>query len=283
MSLAALRCDACGGALAVPVGASAPRCVFCGDTHLAPVEADPVDPPEGFLPFALDEAAARATFRAFVRRSPWTPGAVRAGDAPLVRALVPAWSWAGEVETHWTALVDGPDGPEPRAGSDRREVQGVLIPSSQALSARELDGVAPFHAAPLRPTAAADAPWEVGSLTRVRALEAGRRGMEAVVREALHAALAPSRLRVAAVVPAPRGVPLLLPVWIATFQHRGRAFRVVINGQSGRVVGAVPVSWRRVLVTVALAVGFAGLVALVGLIVLVGVLVSRPVGFLSNF
>ena len=36
-----------------------------------------------------------------------------------------------------------------------------------------------------------------------------------------------------------------MPVWIAAYRYRGRAFRFVVNGQSGQVVGERPWSaWK---------------------------------------
>jgi LSD1 subclass zinc finger protein len=285
MSLAALRCDGCGGALAFPPGAAHPRCAFCGDDHLAPIETDPVDTPEGFIPFSVDAEAARALVRAHVTRSPWTPGVVRRAEDALVPVLVPAWSWSGVVETHWTALVEVPGRPggEPRAGRMERDIRGVLIPSSEALSARELDGIAPFRREALRPLDATDTPWEVGSLTRLRAQAAGRAGMEAVVAEALRDQLQALRLRTAAVVRDPSGEALLLPVWIAAVPYAGRTYRVVVNGQSGRIVGELPRSRRRLAAALVLALGVVGLTALVVLLVFLGIFLARTRGHLSVF
>ena len=39
---------------------------------------------------------------------------------------------------------------------------------------------------------------------------------------------------------------VLLPVWIATYSHQGKVFRLLVNGQTGEVVGNVPRSWTKV-------------------------------------
>ena len=50
---------------------------------------------------------------------------------------------------------------------------------------------------------------------------------------------------------------VLLPVWLAAYKYRGKTYRFVVNGQSGRVQGERPYSaWK-----IAAAVGL-GLVAL---------------------
>ncbi len=54
---------------------------------------------------------------------------------------------------------------------------------------------------------------------------------------------------------------VLLPVWITTYQHGGKVFRMLVHGQSGRCVGKAPVSRAKV-VTAALLVAAIGVVVL---------------------
>ena len=64
---------------------------------------------------------------------------------------------------------------------------------------------------------------------------------------------------------------VLLPVWIATFQHKGKVFRMLVNGQTGEVVGSVPKSKTKigcavgcVVLLVLGAMGLVGLIAAIG-------------------
>jgi hypothetical protein len=38
----------------------------------------------------------------------------------------------------------------------------------------------------------------------------------------------------------------LMPVWISAYRYRDRAFRFLVNGQTGEVVGESPVAWWKV-------------------------------------
>ncbi len=58
---------------------------------------------------------------------------------------------------------------------------------------------------------------------------------------------------------------VLLPVWVATWTWKGRVLRLLVNGQTGEVVGKVPRSWAKigalvlaVLLALGLALGCAG-------------------------
>jgi len=45
---------------------------------------------------------------------------------------------------------------------------------------------------------------------------------------------------------------VLLPIWVAAYRYGGRSFRIVINGQTGRVQGERPYSaWKIALAVIA--------------------------------
>ena len=39
---------------------------------------------------------------------------------------------------------------------------------------------------------------------------------------------------------------MLLPVWSLAYTFKGRHFRVLVHGQTGRVVGEAPYSWIKI-------------------------------------
>ena len=47
-------------------------------------------------------------------------------------------------------------------------------------------------------------------------------------------------------------VYMMLPVWFYTFMHGGRPYTILVNGQTGRVVGMMPWSFNKVKVFAAL-------------------------------
>ena len=46
---------------------------------------------------------------------------------------------------------------------------------------------------------------------------------------------------------------VLLPVWSLVYRHAGRPYRVLVHGQTGRVVGRAPWSWVKIGLVVLLA------------------------------
>ncbi len=51
---------------------------------------------------------------------------------------------------------------------------------------------------------------------------------------------------------------LLLPVWIAAYQFKGKIYRFIVNGQTGKVSGKKPVSWGKVIIAILIATGVIG-------------------------
>ena len=43
---------------------------------------------------------------------------------------------------------------------------------------------------------------------------------------------------------------VLLPVWIASYPYKGKVYRYMVNGETGKVQGQKPVSWIRVSIAV---------------------------------
>lgn len=269
MSVRAVRCEACGGAVAFPAGAATPACLFCGSTVLVATPApEGIEPPEGFLPFRVDADAARAAFRRFASSSIWYPGDLRHARLDIHAVLVPAWRWSATLETTWAALLPAPtrSGKRPHSGADRTAVDGVLIPASQALSRHELDAIAPFaigadEGTRLEPVGG-DTPYETGSLTRTAAQLAGQAGLQAVRQRALLSETGARELRTSVVFHDLTGGPLLLPVWIGAYRRGDSVYRIVINGQTGALTGKAPISYARV------ALAVFGVLALFGLLLL---------------
>jgi hypothetical protein len=54
---------------------------------------------------------------------------------------------------------------------------------------------------------------------------------------------------------------MLLPMWVGAFQYQSRTFRVLINGQTGRVAGDKPIDWSKAVIIAVSAVLIVGLIA----------------------
>ena len=48
--------------------------------------------------------------------------------------------------------------------------------------------------------------------------------------------------------------PILLPVWVMAYKYKETVYRFLINGQTGRATGHAPLSWKKLIVAMAIAI-----------------------------
>ena len=267
MSLNAITCGACGGAIALQAGKRFPACLFCGSEALSEKPmAEGVEAPEVFLAFETDLSAATGSFQKFTRSSIWYPSDLRDATVELNQVLLPAWSWSGRVEGHYAALVSAStrSGKRPVSGTDSGTYKGVMVPSSKAISRAELGKISPFDADKAKDIAAEGPglPYEIGALTRTAARAQGCEAMEERHKASVRSSLRASDLRMSAIFHDVEGRPLLLPIWIGAYRRKEKMYRVVINGQTGKLTGEAPLSFWRIAFAVSLVLGLLGALAL---------------------
>jgi hypothetical protein len=52
---------------------------------------------------------------------------------------------------------------------------------------------------------------------------------------------------------------ILVPVWVLTYQSRGKAYQVVINGITGKIGGHYPLSYVKIFFAILIVLGIGGL------------------------
>ncbi len=278
MSLQAVNCSECGGAVAMEIGAVDPQCLFCGSAALTRTEIpEEVEPPGGVVPFSVDEDGADAAFRTFAKSSIWYPSDIRRARLELKPLLLPAWVWSGEIETHYAGLVrsSSRSGKRPVSGQHTARLAGVLVPASSALSRAELAAISPFDCGSEVPFSPDDleTPYELGLLTRTAATEEARDSLERLHRGQLSGEIGASSLNVSCLYRELSGRPLLLPVYIGTYRRGKDFYRVVISGQTAALTGKAPLSMWKILGAIFGAFGCLGLIGLV--ILLFGAVASQ--------
>lgn len=199
MALIAVTCESCGGSVATRPGQRAPTCLFCGaETLIEEPAPEGVEHPERFIPFVVDAGKAQMLFKEWAGRKFWAPGEIRRATLDLNELLLPAWTWAGQVETHWAAIVRGAtrSGKRPASGQESYAVDGMLVPASKTLRRQELAEISPFHTGDERDFVREEAvaPYELGSLTRSAATRAAQEELAGQHRTRLQAQLSASRL-----------------------------------------------------------------------------------------
>ncbi len=285
--VAALSCPQCGAVVEMPPERAAGACAFCR-TPLVAAVADG-DRADFVAPFEVSRAQAAERLRQHLRARVWAPGDVRRLDPDrldgvlvpfLIHDAIARSSYTARVGAdYWVTTGFGKNRKRRRetewfelAGGHVAERRGHLVSGSRGLPEAEANELEPFDLGKLRPfDPALVAGWiaERPTITRDEALKTATSELERVENEAIRRFLPGDHARDVRSVTdlSDVGVRMaLLPAWIATFRSGERAMRLLVNGQTGEVVGRVPVSAVKVAVAIVLPLAILGVLALLAAI-----------------
>ena len=269
--LRVLECQNCGARVALEESVTAESCVYCGAAAVLDQEANRNTlRPESLVPLELGKDHARASFQKWLRRLWFRPNDLKqVKAATAVGVYVPFWTFDCNVDSQWTAQagyyehVTRPHmtskGMRTRRerrvrwkkASGRRSdsYDDFLVHASAGLDealVSKLGGFDTGGLVPYRPHYLAgwraeeyqvdlEQGWRNG-LARIVELQEARCGGDVPGDTFRH-------LQVENHVRGVRWKHVLLPIWSLTYRYRGQTFVVLVNGQSGVVVGRAPWSW----------------------------------------
>lgn len=269
----ARSCEACGAVVSLPAERIADQCPWCGSRLVDASAAAHID---AVCPFVVSERAATTRLREHVADAFWAPRELRqlarSGQLrpkALRGVLVPYYAFDGVTQSRWQARI-GIDwwrtevvrDEQGRARKQRvretewHELRGTAVGEfvaqlqcgSTALHEHEVAGLGRFDlgtAVAFDPRVlagfAAELPAlradEVAHAAMTAARAAATRRIEAEVLPGDH----PSLTSIATEVRFAPPKLALVPVWIASYRHRGRTHRLLVHGQCGRCVGRPPI------------------------------------------
>jgi ribosomal protein S27AE len=271
-------CGQCSASTVVAPASTSERCPFCGATALlAAAEDSEMVAPQAIIPMGRPAAAISAGLGRWLKQGFFIPDDLAhvARDRRLQPVYVPFWSFNATLNARWKARVAVEQGRsrrwEWRTGERISFHTHHLQPGTRSLPAELLRQAEPFEMAQvLEYDPAYLAGWPAGSydVSLAQASLEARESMIQAARRELQFKAAPghavSELSVTSSEFTGQSFQLvLLPLWIGTYQYRKRPYRVLVNGQTGKIAGDRPVDRVKV-----------ALVAVAGLIVVGGLLLA---------
>lgn len=285
------QCTQCGATIEMDVRALSAQCAYCDaplvDEQRATTRLDAV------APFRVTREIAVAKLHEYLRARPWAPRAVKTlaiGGRSLRGVLVPHWvldgvvrsSYDAAVGVHWHETESYRDSKGNRrtrlvrrtewfqlAGTAARQVESHVVSASMGLPEAESNALEPFDlgwALPVDSRLLSGFEAELPSIARDRALITASEELRTTESRRIQDTLLPGDVNrvehISSQVEIARCRAVLLPVWIATFTHRNVTRRLLVNGQTGRCAGDVPVSATKVTVAVVLGLLVLALIAL---------------------
>ena len=289
-----LRCENCGAEITIDPSARSYVCPFCDSTYV--VEFSPSDTgrqaPEFIVGFAIAPDAALERFRKWLADGGiWRPSDLRLAQVAdkLKGVYLPFWSfsmrahsrWSASIGEHWyrtetyTTTENGKTVTRTRqvqetewwnlAGEHHNYYSGYLVSGSKGLPQADALRIGPFQLPALKRYEPA---YLAGWLSEEYSVEA-----DAALAQCQQEFARREQSEVAAFLPGDtsRSVSvqsefseinsdlILLPVYLLSYRYGDKLYRFMLNGQTGRMAGARPLSAGRI----GLAVGIGVLVVVV--------------------
>ncbi|HEV2970792.1 MAG TPA: zinc ribbon domain-containing protein, partial [Pirellulales bacterium] len=259
-------CKGCGASMSYDASAGTLRCPFCGSTELEKRPDAKEIAPERIVPFVVTQEQAIGAMRQWLGSSYWRPGDLseQAAIVKMTPVYVPYWVFDGQTHTYWTAdSSHTPAGARsswyPITGQHEGTYQGLLVGASGALTPGETAALCPFDLSPAVPPDKIDlnnSIYERFTVPRKYARPLASQGFEQLEAAACRPSVPGSarNLKVNVRITDLTSQPMLVPVWIMAYRYQDRVFRFLANGQTGRVTGQAPLSWRKIAVAIAIVV-----------------------------
>lgn len=272
------HCENCGAEVTFSGATVSSTCPFCGSDHVVERVGSPGRIlPESVVPFAVDFDGAKARWRTWLGKGLFRPRRVLdlATGESLRGVYVPHWTydaraysrWTAEAGYHYTVTVgSGQDRRqetrtrwEPASGERTDTFDDLLVCASRGLDDRLMDEAKPFDLPKAEPYRAEYLSGFAAEEYTVSLPDGWGRAREIAnevqTRRCSHDVPGDTQrsLRVWTQYAGVTWKHLLLPLWIATYRWKGKTFRFMVNGQTGKVVGTAPVSAIKVALAVVLA------------------------------
>lgn len=277
-----LSCPNCGAQVEFDPALHAKECPFCATPVVTDTGTHRHIKPRGVLPFALDERAARQAMTDWLGSLWFAPNGLQdyARKGRKMQGIyVPYWTFDADTKTAYsgergtvhyetqTVMRNGKTERVQVAKIRWRRVQGrvarffddVLVLASTSLPKTYTDNLEPWDLpslVPYSPQYLAGFRAEGYSVDLEKGYEEARQKMARQIERDVRFDIGGDQQRVHAIDTDISDVTfkhILLPVWLAAYKFRGKTYRFVVNGRTGRVQGERP--WSAVKIAIAVVLG----------------------------
>lgn len=258
------RCSACHGEIMADQNTAVTSCPYCDNHVFIPSQFAEAFRPDYVIPFQVDKEQAKSLLRGFYERKPLLHGCFKnENQLDEVKGIyVPFWLFDCDTDNEMfykgTRIRNYRDARfeyiETKHYAIERRGKGVFrkIPAdgSSKMDDTFMEALEPYHYQDLKV-------FEPGYLAGFLAdkydvsVEAMEPRINERVRSSIEEAFRPSGY---ATVSSEGGnikteesqvSYALLPVWVLNTRYQGELYTFMINGQTGKIVGKLPVDWKR--------------------------------------
>ena len=282
-------CPNCGARISMDEALQASECPFCATPIVLDTGPRRQIKPKGVVPFALEERAARKAMNDWLGRLWFAPNGLQeyARKGRKMQGIyVPYWTYDADTKTRYTGqrgtayyvtrtvtrngkrqtIRERKIRWQAVSGRVARFFDDVLVLASRSLPKKYTDALEPWQLSdlsPYRPEFLAGFMAEGYTVELEEGFKEARAYMDAVIRRDIRFDIGGDEQRIGSVNTTISDVTfkhVLLPVWLAAYKYRGKSYRFVVNGQTGKVKGERPYSAWKIAFAVLLGLIVAGVI-----------------------
>ncbi len=289
-----IACESCGAKILFEALHRTTRCPYCDSPSVIDRPATPDRPDPVFaVGFTVDQMQAIAGVRRHVGSRKWAPAGLKNAAAERVRGIyVPTYLYSAHASSVFSARIGedyyvrvvstdskGRTRVKKKRKTEYRTLEGtheayvgdLLVTASRGIPNTEVEWLEPYDLAQLRRySPALISGWisEEPSLTREECLELARGESQSMIGRLLRRFMpgdSHSDLRYRTELRDEAIDLTLVPVWMLALRwhEKKQPIRILVNGQTGEVVGEIPISWTRIAATIAIGLGLLAVPVLV--------------------
>lgn len=289
-----IQCQTCAAQFTFDQNTHSGECPFCGTPIVVGTGQRKPIKPKSLLPFKVRQAEAQTAYRAWLKGLWFAPNQLKQyvrDETKLLGVYMPYWTY----DSHTTSAYRGQRGdtyqvPEtytsiedgrrvrrtrmvtkvrwtPASGTVSRFFDDVLVGASQSLPRAIVRRLQPWDLENLVPYNEQYLSGFRSEVYQIRLDEGFNQAvniMDRVIRNDVTRAIGGDLQRIDYIDTRHSRTTfkhLLLPLWSAAFRYRGKTYRFVINGRTGKVQGERPYSiWKIALAVLVATVGLIGLI-----------------------
>ncbi len=270
-----IHCDSCGAETIIPANQLTTECAFCSSLHIRPQQQEDILRPETMVPFKTDKKNAVIKFREWLKKRWLAPGNLKtlAREEKMSGVYIPFWTYDADTNSFYTAergtyyyvtetvFVKDSNGnrrPEQRrvrktswsftSGAFRHYFDDVLICASQTEGKNLIKKIEPFQ---MKELVSYKNEYLSGFMAEKYStgLEQGFNEAKTIIRSELNNMIRKQiiadevrNLRIQTSYSHVTFKQILLPIWISAYRYKDKAYKFLVNGQTGKVNGQAPVS-----------------------------------------
>jgi len=292
-----ISCQACGAKILFEPLQRTARCPYCDSPSVIDRPATPDRPdPVLVMGFSVDRREATNRMRRFVARKKLAPPGLRGRAADRVSGVyLPTYLYSAVASSTYSARIGedyyvtevsrdskGRTSVKRKrkteyfelSGPHRSYVGDVVVTASQGIPNDEVEAIEPFDLGGLRrfsPSMVSGWISEEPSMTREECLQLARRESTGKIRAILQRFMPGDSCRglESRTALSEEAIDLvLLPVWVFAIRYREDRppIRLLVNGQTGKAWGKIPVSWKKVGIIAGVVLGLIAVPVILGLV-----------------